>query len=80
MRKQIYRSRCMGEDWLGQLARLCLVVMAGVSPFHILLGHFLLHPPLLMLFHILGASINLPGLGPEADISVAGTSPPFVAL
>ena len=21
----------MGEDWLGQLARLCLVIMAGVS-------------------------------------------------
>ena len=42
MRKQIYRSRCMGEDWLGQLARLCLVIMAGVSPFYILLGHFLL--------------------------------------
>ena len=32
----------MGEDWLGQLARLCLVIMAGVSPFYILLGHFLL--------------------------------------
>ena len=71
----------MGEDWLGQLARLCLVIMAGVSPFYILLGHFLLYSPLLMLFHILGASINLPGLlGLEADISVAGTSPPFVAL
>lgn len=38
----IYSSRCMGEDWLGQLARLCLVIMAGVSPFYILLGHFLL--------------------------------------
>ena len=43
MRKQIYRSRCVGEGWLGQLARLCLVIMAGVSPFYILLGHFLLH-------------------------------------
>ena len=32
----------MGKNWLGQLARLCLVIMAGVSPFYILLGHFLL--------------------------------------
>ena len=40
MRKQIYRSRCVGEGWLGQLARLCLVIMAGVSPFYIFVGTF----------------------------------------
>lgn len=40
MRKQIYRSRCVGEGWLGQLARLCLVIMAGVSPFYIFIGTF----------------------------------------
>ena len=40
MWKQIYRSRCVGEGWLGQLARLCLVIMAGVSPFYIFIGTF----------------------------------------
>ena len=40
MRKQIYRSRHVGEGWLGQLARLCLVTMAGVSPFYIFIGIF----------------------------------------
>ena len=39
----------MGEDWLGQLARLCLVIMAGVSPFYILLGYFLLQYKVLAL-------------------------------
>ena len=62
MRKQIYRSRCMGEDWLGQLARLCLVIMAGVSPFYILLGHFLLQQDLSALRGA-GSSLGEPNLG-----------------
>ena len=40
MQKQVYRSRCVGEGWLGQLARLCLVIMARVSPFYIFIGTF----------------------------------------
>ena len=49
----------MGEDWLGQLARLCLVIMAGVSPFYILLGHFLLHQ-----------HMEVPRLGVELELQL----------
>ena len=31
---QVSRCRCVGEGWLGQLAGLCLVIMAGVSFLH----------------------------------------------
>ena len=40
MKKQVYRSRCVGEGWLGLLAGLCLVIMAGVFPFYIFIGTF----------------------------------------
>ena len=40
MRKQVYRSRCVGKGWLGQLAGLCLVIMAGVSPFYLFIRTF----------------------------------------
>ena len=40
MQKQVYRSRCMGKGWLGQLAGLCLVLVAVVSPFYLFIGTF----------------------------------------
>ena len=37
----------MGEGWLGQLAGLCIVITAGVSPFYLFIGKFsLTFPPL----------------------------------
>ena len=40
MLKQVYRGGCLGEGWLGQLAGLCLVSMAGESPFYLFIGAF----------------------------------------
>jgi len=44
---EFYRSRCVGEGWLevvgwvrGSLARFCLVIMAGVSPYYLFVGTF----------------------------------------
>ena len=42
-----YRSIYVGEGWLGQLAGLCLVIMAGVSPFYLFIGTFSPTKPLL---------------------------------
>ena len=34
------QEQMCGEGWLGQLARLCLVIMAGASPFYLFIGTF----------------------------------------
>ena len=37
----LQKQMCVGEAWLGAvLARLCLVIMAGVSPFYLFIGTF----------------------------------------
>ena len=75
----------MGEDWLGQLARLCLVIMAGVSPFYILLGHFLLQAKIItfssffffIFFYFLWPHlwhVEIPRLGVELEPQLLATA------